>query len=237
MFILSGSEILLRLALTVVLLVNALGAFPASARSAEPASARRDVERPSVPEISDPSDCHLYPIALSAESLAEASVGDTLADILNGDGPGNFGWLSWSGSPSEQALVTSLTPPGNSETYINPDDPDDHTVSVGDWVSGRPGVANSNAVRQALETLKELDIAVPVWDEVHEQGNNAAYRVAAYARIRLLDYRLPGQNRISARFLGYTCEGAVIRLGKSVDSTRSTWPSTLIGLRQFPATF
>ncbi len=56
---------------------------------------------------------------------------------------GNFGLLTWTGSPGEEALVTSLTPPGDSETYVNPDDPADHEVSVGDWIHGKPGVSNS----------------------------------------------------------------------------------------------
>jgi RHS repeat-associated protein/uncharacterized repeat protein (TIGR01451 family) len=163
--------------------------------------------------------CGLYPIALSAQSLLDRSVGDTLTDILNGEQPGDFGWLTWAGSPSVPTLVTSLTPPGDSQTYVNPEDPSDTVISVGDWIQGSPGVSNSKNVRAALEALKTIDIAVPVWDAVRGQGNNADYRVAAFARIRILDYQLPGQNRISAHFLGYTCEGAVIRLAKSVDTT------------------
>jgi hypothetical protein len=101
------------------------------------------------------------------------------------------------------ALVRSLTPPGDSATYVNPLVAADRALSVGDWVQGAPGVSNSSQVRAALDTLKALDIVVPVWDAATGTGNNTAYRVAAFARIRLLDYRLPGQNRISARFLAY----------------------------------
>jgi len=57
--------------------------------------------------------CELYPIALSAQQLSNAAPGMVL-DILNGAQPGNFGWLTWAGSPSEPTLVTSLTPPGDS---------------------------------------------------------------------------------------------------------------------------
>jgi fibro-slime domain-containing protein/RHS repeat-associated protein len=149
--------------------------------------------------------CQLYPIALSAESLAGAGPGQLLPDIYNGQQPGNFGWLSWDGAPGEPALVASLTPPGNSSTYINPNDPADQLLSVGDWVSGRPGISNSNQVRQTLDTLLTLDIDVPVWDAASGAGNNFQYRVSAFARVRLTSYHLPGQNRISAQFLGYSC--------------------------------
>ena len=56
--------------------------------------------------------------------------GDILPDILNGTQPGNFGWLTWTGDNGLPALVTSLTPPGDSHTYINPNDPLDHIVSI-----------------------------------------------------------------------------------------------------------
>jgi RHS repeat-associated protein len=198
----------LALILTIALLLSA--PFPLSAAANQ---------LPALDEPPDPSACALFPIALSAESLADAHVGDDLADIFNGAQPGNFGWLSWAGSPSTPALVKSLTPPSDSSTYINPDDPTDTAISPGDWIQGRPGVSNSKKVREALDALTALDIAVPVWDSARGQGSNSAYRVVAFARVRLLDYQLPKENRISARFLGYTCEGAVIELDKSAGST------------------
>ena len=147
--------------------------------------------------------CQLYPIALSATSLSGVTAGNAINDIYNGTQPGNFGWLTWAGSPNVPTLVKSLTPPGDSSTYVNPDDSSDKEVSVGDWVQGKPGVSNSSNVRSVLDELKSTDITVPVWNQTRGQGNNANYRVSAFARVRLLSYQLPGQNRISARFLGY----------------------------------
>ncbi len=166
--------------------------------------------------VSDPSECvatcsttvsvaalgNLYPIALHDQTLAGVPVGGILFDIYNGVQPGNFGWLTWAGSPSERTLVTSLTPPGNSGTYINPQNPSDHFISIGDWVQGKPGVSNSQAVRRALNTLEHIDIIVPVWDQAVGKGNNSLYRVSAFAKVRIINYRLPQQNRITARFLG-----------------------------------
>lgn len=147
--------------------------------------------------------CDLYPIALHGDTLASVAVGDTVNNILNGVGAGNFGWLTWTGDNSATALVASLIAPGNAQTYINPNNPADHKVSVGDWVRGRPGVANAVAVRNALNTLKTIDITLPVWGTTQGNGANRQYQITNFALVRLLDYGLPGQNRISVRFLGY----------------------------------
>jgi RHS repeat-associated protein len=147
--------------------------------------------------------CDFYPIALSAQSLSNAAPGTVLANIYNGAQPGNFGWLSWSGSPGEPALVTSLTPPGNSATYVNPADPSDHHLRIGDWVSSKPGVSNSKNVRDALDKLETVDITVPVWNQARGQGANAQYRISGFAAVRLISYQLPSQNRITAKFLGF----------------------------------
>ena len=76
-------------------------------------------------------------------------------------------------------------------------------MSVGDWVQGKPGVSNGRHVRDALDALKQIDITVPVWNQARGTGNNSLYRVAAFARVRLISYQLPRENRISARFLGF----------------------------------
>ena len=155
-----------------------------------------------------PSSCELYPIALHNQSLQGIAAGQRLIDIYNGVQPGNFGWLTWQGSPNVPSLVTSLTAPGDSSTYVNPFQASDRSISIGDWVQGSPGVANSSNVRAALDSLMSRDIVVPVWDQTQGQGNNANYRVANFARVRITDYRLPNQNRISATFLGYADCGA-----------------------------
>ena len=127
--------------------------------------------------------CDLYPIALSLRSLSNVAPGTVVSDVLNGEQAGNFGWLSWGGSPSEPTLVHSLTPPGDSSAYVNPDNPNDHQVSVGDWIIAKPGVSNSKNVRSALDALKSVDITVPVWDQARGTGEHAAYRVTTFARV------------------------------------------------------
>jgi hypothetical protein len=147
--------------------------------------------------------CELYPIALNVETLDGVQVGEEIEDIYNGGGPGNFGWLSWTGNPSVPTLVQSLTPPGDSYTYVNPYDPADSTLSVGDWVYGKPGVSNSKPVRDALDTLKDYVITVPVWGLADAQGGNLKYHIAGFADIQITSYQLSGRDRISAIFLGY----------------------------------
>ncbi len=115
--------------------------------------------------------CELYPMALPSQALRHAEAGAVLPDIWEGQQPGDFGWLTWTGQPGVPTLVQSLTPPGNSASYINPNNPADHVISPGDWVIGKPGVANSKSVREALDRLKKIDLVVPVWDRVREQSD------------------------------------------------------------------
>ncbi len=139
--------------------------------------------------------------------MAGVAVGDIVPDIYDGVQPGNFGWITWTGDHNIPTLMNSLTPPGDSGTYVNPNDPNDHTVSVGDLLRGRPGVGNAKGVRDALEGLKGVDIIVPVWDVAEGSGANATYRVVAFALVRIVDFQLPGENRISVQFLGFVSCG------------------------------
>lgn len=168
-------------------------------------------ESPATAAVLAQAPCNLYPIALSTTSVTGVASGTLIQDIYNGVQPGNFGWLTWAGSPSEPTLVASLTPPGNSQTYVNPDNSTDHTIASGKRVFGKPGVSNSRGVRDALNVLETMDIVVPVWDFAQGQGSNATYHIVNFAVVRITDYRLPSQNRISAIFKGFTtCGGGGI---------------------------
>jgi RHS repeat-associated protein len=158
--------------------------------------------------FAETNTCTFFPIAISAQTLVGVTPNTVIKDILNGSQPGNFGWLTWSGSPSEPTLVASLTLPGNSSTYTNPDNPNDHLISIGDWISGKPGVSSSKDINKALTALTSCDIVIPIWDQARKQGSNAAYHISGFARISIVGFSLPGQNKISARFLGYfSCGG------------------------------
>ena len=146
---------------------------------------------------SQDSLCELMPIAVEQSVLAPLSAGDAVAQLSIKQSEGNFGWLTWAGSPSSPVLAASLVLPGNSDTYINPDNASDHILSVGDWAQGSPGVSGSNAVKAALNGLLNVPIVVPVWDQDRGQGNHFDYRVVKFATIALTEYRLTG-NRLES---------------------------------------
>lgn len=192
------------------------------------------------PDMVESDNCELYPIAISSNLLNDVKAEGTL-EITTAENPsGGFGWLSWTGNPSANRLAASLTPPGDSATYVNPDDPQDLQLSVGDWVKGMPGVSNSKDIGAALDALKETVIIVPVWDEVRGEGNNGAYHVASFARIQILDYQLPKENRMTVKFLGYACavqddegekekkkdENITLKVSKTVDSALISYDLT-----------
>ncbi len=129
--------------------VGAIGVLPAAANATGAA-----VEN-------GPASCDVYPIGVRSSVLASARAGDPIADLTLGAPTGHEGWLTWAGAVDEPTLGRSLTPPGDSERYVNPDDPTDHVVSVGDWVTGRPGSVSSGGVRKALDKLIGKPIVVP----------------------------------------------------------------------------
>jgi len=148
----------------------------------------------------------MYPIAVSADVLAGVAAGDHVNDILNGGNNSHIGWLSWNGSQGAGTLVQSLTDPGRCMDYINPDNPDDHVVSVGDRVKGKSGTCNKRAVRRAVRNLKGQEIIVPVWDVFQGHGSHATYRITAFARVKITGYSIR-RKRISATFLGFEACG------------------------------
>jgi hypothetical protein len=152
--------------------------------------------------------CPSYPIALPAQLLLNVPTNSVITDIFNGDQLNNFGWLTWTGDASDSTLLTSLTAPGDSTNYVNPDNPADQEINVGDWVSGRSSVSNRSSMRSALNNLLGTDIIVPVFDDVRGSGSTLAYHVAGFAHVQLVDYRLPSMNKISILFIEFTdCSG------------------------------
>ncbi|RMG95499.1 MAG: pilus assembly protein [Chloroflexi bacterium] len=136
--------------------------------------------------------------------------------IQNGFGEGNFGWLVWNTgiAPSANTLADSLSWPGNSNDYtdhgdggqvvpgsgfnhvvrgyIEPGDPTDQSLHVGDWVAALTGSVNSNAVRSVLQDHidSERAVRVVVWDQAQGQGVNGQYRINGFAVVRLRGYKL-----------------------------------------------
>ncbi len=96
---------------------------------------------------------------------------------------------------------------GRCRTLCESQQPGRPRRSVGDRILGRPGAVNALAVRKALDLLKTLDARVPS-ENNFETGSNTTYRVSAFASVRLLEYRINGNARITVRFLGFDECGA-----------------------------
>jgi len=124
-------------------------------------------------------------------------------NIWNGAGKGNFGWLNWTnqgygykwGSCSPNSVIHDL----------EPDTCHSGLVAIGDWIAGTVGVNDDKNVRKSLakhwiNTGEEA--TVPVWDVSQGTGcgmgtKGLSYRVAGFARIKILSYQLPqGQGEV-----------------------------------------
>ncbi|MDD5492992.1 MAG: PKD domain-containing protein, partial [bacterium] len=141
----------------------------------------------------------IYPIALKKENIQNLSIGSIIENILNGYGPGNFGWLTWTGDRREPILAKALIPPGTVDSYLNPFNNEDHALNCGDWVKGLTGVKTSSAVRSAIEQLKNKQIVVPVWDEGKRVGDLSLYHIIGLAKVKIID---SDNKRIRAIYCG-----------------------------------
>lgn len=151
-----------------------------------------------------PSTCQLYPVALHRSSVQSLPPRLGVVELANGRSAGNFGWLAWRADLSDGALASSLTAPGDSSTYINPNNPADHSISVGDWVTGRTTVSNSVAVDAALTRLAKsyFRVVVPIWDQVTDQGGHLQYQVSSFAWIQIVASDLSDPHHLSMRYWG-----------------------------------
>jgi hypothetical protein len=154
------------------------------------------------------SACDLYPLALQRATVDAARPGQTIRDLPSGQARGNLGWLSWIGEETTTALLEALTAPGTGGRSTNPDNPNDHRLSVGDRVRSHPGATDQRSVRDALDRLRGATITVPVWDTADRVGGTLQYHIVGFARIQLVDYKLSGSPRFSIRSLeAATCDG------------------------------
>ncbi len=149
--------------------------------------------------------CEVWPIALHINNLNGVDVGGNIGDVLNGDTPGNFGWLRWtdnnlptySNPNSEGFLDDEIFNPRLSATAFEeagdpPPSPPDTKLSGGDNVWGLTGTVNSSGTRDLLNSLIDngVTIRVPVWDWAAGSGSNSYYHTKKFVLIRLNGYSL-----------------------------------------------
>ena len=115
------------------------------------------------------------------------------------DAPGNFSFLSWTGSNDAGNLAESL---------CNPNNP---AISFPAWISGDPGKSNSHehadqpGVRKCIDKWidNKATVLIPLWREIRGQGNSVEYEITGLAAFVLLDRGQPAIDSLVARFVEY----------------------------------
>jgi Flp pilus assembly protein TadG len=171
--------------------------------------------------------CMAYPITFNEEIFDDPDnpLVPQSIDAFEGDAPGDFGWITWNpdnGNNNAGYVEKELKNPRLSlNDYTNVSDSNDHGLSIGDDVSTKPGVANSDGVDEQLQLLVGKEILIPVYDNNPGGGAGSYYHVTHFAKIRVDQICLPrngnvcdGENKkqIKATFLGYedeVCSGNV----------------------------
>ncbi|MBI3958866.1 MAG: hypothetical protein HY328_08655 [Chloroflexi bacterium] len=121
------------------------------------------------------------------------------------NGPGNFGWVRWTGQqPNTPTLEASIDDPSRSDT-----------VSIGDLISGHSGVS-FKPVQSNLNAWIGETVTVILYDpdEVQDNGSNLTYTVRGFAYFVLTGTYSHGSNsEIYGTFVSYVPLGGVINPG------------------------
>lgn len=118
----------------------------------------------------------------------------TIYELTEGDeGPGNFGWLTWLGSPSAPTLAHSLC-------Y-----PDNPAMTFPVWIEGAPGNMNASAVRACLDgwIASGSTVLIPIWGQTNDRGGaNLEYEIIGLAAFVLTGYDTHA-SKIEGRFVEF----------------------------------
>jgi VCBS repeat-containing protein len=182
---------------------------------------------------SDTSDtigptCELYPITFHDGIFPDPNnpPPNHPIDAFQGSGSGQFGWLTWNPNPSNNnanyAYEELINPRLSMTDFTDANDPNDHSLSIGDDISSGPGVMNSNDVDNALEALVGKTIRVPIYSTGGGTGQNTYFTVTHFAVIRVDQICLPrnscpgvsgNDKRIKATFLRYEDDACTEAVG------------------------
>lgn len=142
----------------------------------------------------------ILPIALvSPPTMTE---GNIYSLTSGSNGPGNFGWLSWTGANSAGSLATSLCTPNNP------------AFALPALFAGDPGTTNAIDVRTCLQqwvanqqtvlipiVLASNDPNAPAGCSTGGNGNNFHYCVTGLAAFVITSYSQPAVDQINGRFV------------------------------------
>jgi Flp pilus assembly protein TadG len=134
----------------------------------------------------------LLPIGMAPPTDIEP--GDVY-DITDGRvGPGNFGWLSWTGANDAGTLTDSICTPDNPEL----------TVPVN--IEGGPGTMNRREGRDCLDEYiaNGTTVLIPIWDgEDVGNGSHSVYHIIGFAAFILTSRSQPAVDNIQGVFQRY----------------------------------
>ncbi len=146
--------------------------------------------------------CAVYPFATDWTPFHGVAIDWQEVQISIGTAPGQFSWLSWLSAEDSATLANSLTPPGDSHTYVHPVDPTDTVLSTGDWVHIVGDQADEQILRDALDALIGQDIVIPIWDLFYDGGTYQKFRVGTFVGVRVVGYDLTGSDTLTVNYLG-----------------------------------
>lgn len=142
----------------------------------------------------------LLPIGMTEMPTQEGAI---YALTSGANGPGNFGWVSWTGSNSAGSLATSLCTPNNPPFSLPAQFP------------GDPGKTNASSVRDCLQYWVDNQqvVLIPIVLSTNSpsntgscqtggNGNNFTYCIVAIAAFVLTSYDQPAVDQINGRFVG-----------------------------------
>ena len=146
--------------------------------------------------------CPLLPIALPKSRVGAATPGQSFTNLAGGGGANQFGWATWTGSTALATLATSLVAPGDSQTYVNPDNAADHRFDVTDWVPAIAGSVDTPAVRDSLTALLQREVVVPEWRETRTRAGGTDFWITRFIRVQLTGFDLNGAGTLSFTYHG-----------------------------------
>lgn len=108
------------------------------------------------------------------------------------EGPGNFGWLTWHGSPDEPTLAESICTPNNPEIPSFPV-----------WIEGSPGMTNGSAVRDCTTNWLGSTVLIPIWAQTNNRGgSNLEYEIITLGAFVLTDFNQHA-NKVKGHFVEF----------------------------------
>jgi Putative Flp pilus-assembly TadE/G-like len=152
----------------------------------------------------------LMPIAF-VDTGTVPDLGAITALTSGANGPGNFGWVSWTGSNSSGGLSTSLCTPDNPAFILPAQFP------------GDPGTTNASDVRACLQQWVDNGetVLIPiVWAtddplappgcKTGANGNNFTFCIKAIAAFKITGYTQPAVDQINGMYQGtYAYSGSI----------------------------